>query len=467
MTQSLLAGGKVLTFGNGGSAADAQHLAGELVGRFLRDRAALPALALTTDPSVVTAIGNDLGYDAVFRRQVEAHGRPGDVAVGITTSGRSPNVVLALELARDRGLVTIGMTGGGGGARSPSTTSSTPHRGRPASGGPHHGRPHPLPGGRGGCPGDERAAGASTSAASARTRLPAAEQVSRADFARPPRAGARVASCSTPCPVRRAGAAGPAPIRARSLGKPILWGLGAHVLKVGLSPVLLDLMEKGLVTGLALNGAGIVHDFELAVAGNTSEDVSAGLGSGEFGMARETGEEINRAIVEGDRDGLGLGASVGRYLLQRKPPHLDVSLLAAAARRGLPATVHVAVGTDIVHMHPACDPAALGRATHLDFRLFAAEVARLGGGGVYLNVGSAVMLPEVFLKAVTLARNLGHELADFATANLDFIQSYRPSTNVVERPTRGVGRGYSLTGHHEILVPLLAAALIEGSPAAP
>ncbi len=251
-------------------------------------------------------------------------------------------------------------------------------------------------------------------------------------------------------------------LRARALGKPIIWGIGAHVIKVGLSPVLVDLMEKGLVTALAMNGAGIVHDFELAVAGQTSEDVAEGLGSGEFGMARETGEEINRAIVEGDRDGLGLGAALGRDLAARKPPHLEVSLLAAAHRLGLTATVHVALGTDIVHMHPACDPAAVGRATHLDFRILAGQVARLGGGGVYLNVGSAVLLPEVFLKAVTLARNLGHELTDFATANLDFIQSYRPNTNVVQRPTRGVGRGYSLTGHHEILVPLLAAALVEG-----
>jgi hypothetical protein len=252
-------------------------------------------------------------------------------------------------------------------------------------------------------------------------------------------------------------------LRARERGRPIVWGIGAHVLKVGLSPVLIDLMEKGLVTGLAMNGAGIVHDFELAVAGHTSEDVEGGLGSGDFGMARETGEEINRAIVLGDKDGLGLGAAVGRYLDRRKAPHLELSLLAAAWRNGLPATVHVAVGTDIVHMHPACDPAALGRATHLDFRTFAAQVARLGGGGVYLNVGSAVLLPEVFLKAVTLARNLGHAIQDFATANLDFIQSYRPNTNVVHRPTIGVGRGYSLTGHHEILVPLLAAALVEGT----
>ncbi len=291
-------------------------------------------------------------------------------------------------------------------------------------------------------------------------------KVTTAEFGRPLPAGAKVKDLLDALP-RVLGAQalrGLAEdvLRARSHGKPIIWGLGAHVIKVGLSPLLVDLMERGLVTGLALNGAGVVHDFELAVAGQTSEDVPAGLGSGDFGMARETGEEINRAIVEGDRDGLGLGAAIGRYLVARKAPHLEVSLFAAARRLGLPATVHVAVGTDIVHMHPACDPAALGRATHLDFRLFAAEVARLGGGGVYLNVGSAVMLPEVFLKAVTLARNLGHALTDFTTANLDFIQSYRPNTNVVERPTRGVGRGYSLTGHHEILVPLLAAALIEG-----
>jgi hypothetical protein len=252
-------------------------------------------------------------------------------------------------------------------------------------------------------------------------------------------------------------------LRARARGRPLIWGMGGHVLKVGLSPVVIDLMERGLVSTVALNGAGVVHDFELAVAGCTSEDVAAGLGSGSFGMARETGEEVNRAIVAGDADGLGLGAGVGRYLSERRPRprHLDASLLAAAWRLGIPATVHVAIGTDIVHMHPACDPSALGRATHLDFRLLAAQVARLGGGGVYLNVGSAVVLPEVFLKAVTLARNLGHRLTDFATANLDFIQGYRPSVNVVERPVAGCGRGYRLTGHHELVVPLLAAALVE------
>jgi hypothetical protein len=286
------------------------------------------------------------------------------------------------------------------------------------------------------------------------------------DFGRPHRKGARVAAFIDGLPRILAGETLRGlvadVVRARSRRKPILWGLGAHVIKVGLSPTLVDLMERGFVTAVAFNGAGIVHDFELAVAGQTSEDVDASLGEGAFGMARETGEEINRAIVEGDRDGLGLGAAIGRHLEARRARHRRLSLLHTAWRLGLPATVHVAVGTDIVHMHPACEPGALGRTTHFDFRLFAGQVAALGGGGVYLNVGSAVLLPEVFLKAVTLARNLGHPLRDFATANLDFIQSYRPNTNVVQRPTRGVGRGYSLTGHHELLVPLLAAALLEG-----
>ena len=294
-------------------------------------------------------------------------------------------------------------------------------------------------------------------------------QVTRADFGRPPARGQSFAAFLDGLPRILAAdvlrkVAGEI-LRAREKERPIVWGLGAHVLKVGLSPLIVDLMDKGLATAIALNGAGIVHDFELAVAGHTSEDVAAGLGAGEFGMARETGEEINRAIAEGDADGLGLGAALGRYLERKKPAHAAASVLASAHRLGVPVTVHVAMGTDIVHMHPACDPAAVGRASHLDFRILAGVVARLGGGGVYLNVGSAVLLPEVFLKAVTVARNLGHEIADFATVNMDFIQSYRPNTNVVHRPTQGVGRGYSLTGHHEIMVPLLAAALLEGLPA--
>jgi len=292
-------------------------------------------------------------------------------------------------------------------------------------------------------------------------------KVARPDFARPHVRGASVAAFLDGLPRILAGvtlrALRDEILRARARRRPVVWGLGAHVIKVGLAPVLVDLMERGFATAIATNGAGVVHDFEVAVAGRTSEDVEAGLGAGEFGMARETAEEVNRAIVEGEKDGLGLGAAVGRYLSSRRPRprHLDASLLAAAWRLGLPATVHVAIGTDIVHVHPSCDPGATGRASHLDFRTFAGEVSRLGGGGVYLNVGSAVVLPEVFLKAVTLARNLGHPVADFAAANLDFLQSYRPGVNVVERPVAGVGRGYRLTGHHEILVPLLAAALVE------
>jgi hypothetical protein len=251
--------------------------------------------------------------------------------------------------------------------------------------------------------------------------------------------------------------------QAKRRHRPVLWGLGAHVIKVGLTPVLVDLMDRGHVNGIALNGAGIVHDFELAVSGGTSEDVATALGDGAFGMARETGEELNRAITTGDEEDLGIGAAVGRALERRKARYREQSLLAAAWRRSIPVTVHVALGTDIIHMHPACDPAAVGRASHRDFRLFAALVSRLGGGGVYLNVGSAVLLPEVFLKAVTLARNLGHVITDFTTANLDFLQSYRPTVNVVERPTKGVGRGYRLTGHHELMVPLLAAAIICGT----
>ncbi len=293
-------------------------------------------------------------------------------------------------------------------------------------------------------------------------------KVSVKDFGRPHKRGARwsgfVASLPRILAADQLRAVAANLVRGRDRKRPLIWGMGAHVLKVGLAPVVIDLMERGFITAVALNGAGIVHDFETAIAGQTSEEVDAVLGSGEFGMARETGEEINRAITLGDRDGLGLGASVGRYIARRRGTKFKrFSILAAAWRLGIPATVHVAIGTDIVHLHPSCDPAAVGRASYLDFRILAGQVARLGGGGVYLNIGSAALLPEVFLKAVTLARNLGHKITDFTTANFDFIQGYRPNTNVVNRPTKGVGRGYSLTGHHEIMIPLLAAMLVEGA----
>lgn len=241
---------------------------------------------------------------------------------------------------------------------------------------------------------------------------------------------------------------------------PIVWGLGAHVIKTGLSPILIDLMARGFVSALALNGAGVIHDVELAIGGGTSEDVDAALGPGTFGMAEETGTGINAAIRDGVARGLGLGRSVAEWLHGTNPPHADVSLLCAAARLGVPVTVHVAMGTDIVHMHPDASGAAIGEGSLRDFRVFTSAVSKLAGG-VYMNCGSAVVLPEVFLKAVAVARNHGHDLTGLTTVNLDFLPHYRPLTNVVRRPTAGIGRGIHLTGHHELLIPLLAAALVE------
>lgn len=251
--------------------------------------------------------------------------------------------------------------------------------------------------------------------------------------------------------------------RARQLGKPIVWGIGGHVVKTGLAPLIIDLMRRGFVSGLAGNGSVLVHDAEVALVGSTSEDVDATLGAGAFGAADETGRLINDAARDAARDSLGFGEALGRALLASEPKHEELSLLCAAYRARVPFTAHVAVGTDIAHFHPRADGAALGAASHTDFRLLAELVRRMSGGGVYLNVGSAVVMPEVFLKCVTLVRNLGHALEDFTTANFDFIQSYRPLTNVVRRPTSGgAGRGFSVTGHHELTIPLLAAELLCG-----
>ncbi|MFP3868328.1 MAG: hypothetical protein ACLFUU_09220 [Desulfobacteraceae bacterium] len=249
-------------------------------------------------------------------------------------------------------------------------------------------------------------------------------------------------------------------VQARRQGHLVLLGFGAHVLKVGLSPVIIDLMRRGLLGGLALNGAGIIHDAEIAMVGRTSEDVGQELGSGRFGMAEETATFLNAAINWGGAQGLGLGETVGRRLLEAGWPFNHLSVLARAAELEVPVTVHVALGTDIIHMHPSVDGAAVGAASHRDFRLFAALVSRLAGG-LYINLGSAVVLPEVFLKALSLARNLGHRVEPLTTANLDFIQHYRPLTNVVRRPTQPQGKGYALTGHHEIMFPLLAALVVE------
>lgn len=242
--------------------------------------------------------------------------------------------------------------------------------------------------------------------------------------------------------------------------KTVLLGMGAHPIKVGLSPLIIDFMERGIVHAVALNGAGVIHDFELAYMGETSEDVATALKDGSFGMAEETGAFINAAISEGSMHQLGVGAAVGAAILKSRLPHRKLSILAKGAQLGIPVTSHVAIGTDIIHMHPKADGAALGDCSLRDFRTLTSVVATLDGG-IYLNFGSAVVLPEVFLKAVSLARNLGNPVQDLTTVNLDFIQHYRPLTNVVNRPTLGSGKGYYLTGHMEIMVPLLFAAVLD------
>src|SRR5437667_9344774 len=260
---------------------------------------------------------------------------------------------------------------------------------------------------------------------------------------------------------------------ARKQRKAILWGIGGHVIKVGLGPVLIDLMKRGFVSGIAMNGAALIHDFEIALAGNTSEDVEAGLGEGQFGMAAETGQFINEFAKLSHRIRIGYGEAAGQFLSSGiiEVKHADSSVLVAAYQQRIPVTIHLAIGTDIPHMHPAANGAALGDATHHDFRLFCALVEQMHPAGVYLNWGSAVLLPEIFLKAVSLVRNLGVPVRPITTANFDFIQHYRPLQNVVRRPTASAhgsrgpeSHGYAITGHHELLLPLVAAALAAGWP---
>jgi hypothetical protein len=261
--------------------------------------------------------------------------------------------------------------------------------------------------------------------------------------------------------------------RARAGEKTILWGIGGHVIKVGLGPILIDLIERGFVSGIAMNGAALIHDFEIAIAGNTSEDVDAGIHAGQFGMARETGEQLNEIAKNAARSGTGYGEAAGQFLTSTaaKARHASSSVVAAAYRQRIPVTVHLAIGADIPHMHPAADGAALGAVTYQDFRLFCALVKSMHPGGVYMNWGSAVLLPEIFLKAVSVVRNLGVPLRPITTANFDFIQHYRPLQNVVKRPTLSVSnrrriesKGYAITGHHELLMPLVAAVLASGWP---
>lgn len=291
-----------------------------------------------------------------------------------------------------------------------------------------------------------------------------ASKVSEGALGRPLVPGATVADFLARLPNLLAAAdlrfAADAIATARRAGRGVALGMGAHPIKVGLSPLIVDLMERGVITAVALNGAGIIHDFELAVAGRTSEDVGPGLDRGRFGMARETGAVLNRVIKEAAAVDDGLGAAVGRHVATSRYPHRALSITAAGHRLGIPVTVHVAIGTDIIHMHPSADGAAIGATSLADFHRFAAVVAGLAGG-VYVNLGSAVLLPEVFVKALNLARNLGHPVRPLTTIDLDFQRHYRPSVNVVARPTAAGGRGLHITGHHELLFPLLAAAVLE------
>jgi hypothetical protein len=302
-----------------------------------------------------------------------------------------------------------------------------------------------------------------------RTR-PAAERktkVSAAGFAKVYQKGSGVSGLIDTFPEILAGSAFRKVVEAMRSAKArrraIIWGLGAHVIKCGLNPVLIDLMQRGYVNAVALNGAGAIHDLEIGMTGATSEDVEKELEGGQFGMAQETPLWMNEAILSGSVQNLGMGESIGGYVLEHQGrfPHRALSLLANAYELRIPVTIHVAIGTDTVHNHPSTDGAALGKTSLQDFRLFTAIVRDLDEGGVYLNCGSAVILPEVFLKAVSLVRNLGCPLGNFTTINLDFLQHYRPHQNVLKRPTSQSGQGISLTGHHELLLPLLAAALIE------
>jgi deoxyhypusine synthase len=249
-------------------------------------------------------------------------------------------------------------------------------------------------------------------------------------------------------------------VRAHKNNRPVILGMGAHPIKVGLSPIIIHLMEREIITAVAMNGACIIHDYELALMGHTSEDVDLELCRGTFGMAEETGRGLNRAMNSGIKKGYGIGKAVGENIVKGKALYKELSILAAASRMNIPVSVHVAIGTDIIHMHPAADGKSIGEGSMRDFRLLSSIVSDLKGG-VYINLGSAVILPEVFLKAVAVTRNLKKPVKNFTTINMDFIQHYRARENVLRRPVLSGGKSYALTGHHEIMFPLLAAAVLE------
>lgn len=248
---------------------------------------------------------------------------------------------------------------------------------------------------------------------------------------------------------------------ARKKSKPVIFMLGAHVIKCGLSPLIIDLIQKDIITAVALNGAGVVHDVEIAMVGYTSEDVADALRDGSFGMAKETADFVNGATKDAASRDTGMGKAVGQAINKAGLKYKDLSILAAADKKGIPATVHIAIGADIVHQHPSCDGASLGEASLRDFHILIGEIAKLGDGGVIVNIGSAVILPEVFLKALNVTRNLGKDVKNFTAVNFDMIAQYRPYQNVVSRPTMTGGKGISIIGHHEIMIPLLYRGIIE------
>lgn len=301
------------------------------------------------------------------------------------------------------------------------------------------------------------------------TTYPIAERSNKVslqhDFAGDISAGMRVSALLDALPNQLGGeslnAVIKAVVKARQQGKPVVIALGGHVIKCGLQPVLKKLIQADIITAVAMNGSATIHDYEISLIGATSEDVGAELHCGTFGMAEETGRDINGALKAGVADGIGYGEALGRFIVQNNNPHREFSLLATCHEKGIPATVHVAVGTDIIHQHPDCDGAILGQATFTDFRLFTSVVSTLGHGGVFINIGSAVIMPEVFLKALSIAQNMGFHVDGFTTANFDMTQHYRPLQNVVKRPTAGDSRGLTITGHHEIMIPLLAAGILD------
>lgn len=301
------------------------------------------------------------------------------------------------------------------------------------------------------------------------TTYPLAERTNKVslqhDFAGEISAGMSVADLLAALPNQLGGeslnAVIEAVVRAREKDRPVVVAIGGHVIKCGLQPVLKVLIEAGVITAVAMNGSATIHDYELSLIGETSEDVGAVLHCGTFGMAEETGRDINRALKAGVSRGEGYGEALGRFIVESENPFRGASLLAACFEKGIPATVHVAVGTDIIHQHPQCDGAVLGQATFTDFRLFTTVVSGLGNGGVFINIGSAVIMPEVFLKALSIAQNMGFHVDHFTTANFDMTQHYRPLQNVVKRPTAGDSRGLTITGHHEIMLPLLVAGILD------